>query len=146
MSNQRVRDCVVGQWGSGVPPTVPVFTWCDVRDVALAHVRALTRPGAGGQRFYVVGGYFTNTRIADIVGRAHPRLVQEGKVPKVEQRAKEEGKEGEGAVRLVGDDLPEDVYQFDNSRSRAVLGLEYRDLETSIRDTASAILERLPAS
>ena len=57
-SNQRIRDLALGRMRGGLEPTAPVFTWADVRDVALAHVRAATRPAAGGKRFYVIGGYF----------------------------------------------------------------------------------------
>lgn len=146
----------MGKWREQVPPTVPVFTWCDVRDVALAHVRAMTRPDAGGKRFYIVGGHFSNMRIAEIVRRTHPQLTQQGKLPEVvvkkeaDATAAADGSGGgggrSGAIVIVGDDLPEDVYQFDNSRSKDILGLEYKDLETSIRDTVSSILERLPSS
>lgn len=108
----------------GLEPTAPVFTWVDVRDVALAHVRALMRPEAGGKRFYVVGGYFSNKRLADVIRQRHPELV--GKLPPEE---------------VARDDFPEDVYGFDNSRSREVLGIEYRGLEESVDDTVVSILE-----
>lgn len=103
-------------------PTKPVFTWVDVRDVALAHVRAMTVPDAAGKRFYIVSGHFSNKRLADIIKGTHPQL-----------RDLLPGDDAE-------DDLPADVYQFDNSRSRTILGLQYRDLETSIRDTVDSIL------
>lgn len=109
---------------AGLEPTAPVFTWVDVRDVALAHVRALMMPEAGGKRFYVVGGYFSNKRLADVIRDRHPELIS--KLPS-----------GEGAK----DDFPEDVYGFDNSRSREVLGIEYRGLEESVDDTVVSILE-----
>lgn len=131
LSNERIRDLVTGRWRDQVPPTKPVFTWCDVRDVALAHVRAMTRPDAGGQRFYIVGGHFSNRRIAEVVMRTHPQLAQQGQLPD---------------VTAAEDDLPADVYRFDNARSRTVLGLEYRDFDTCIRDTVDSILERLPSS
>lgn len=114
---------VQGKMRAALPPTSPVFTFVDVRDVALAHVRALTLPQAGGKRFYVVGGYFSNKRLADIVRRVRPELA--GVLPP------------EDAV----DDLPEDVYGFDNSRSREVLGIEYTDLETSVGDTVQSIVD-----
>lgn len=156
LTNRRIRDCVLGKWlggennnddsGSGIPATLPVFTFVDVRDVALAHVRALTRPGAAGRRFYVVGGYSTNRRIVEIVRRTHPRLAQESKLPDVQVVMVQGAGESGSVVKLVGDDLPEDVHRFDTSRSKTVLGLEYRSLETSVRDTVSSILERLPSS
>lgn len=123
LSNARIRDLVLGRMKDRLEPTFPVFTWVDVRDVALAHVRAATTPFAGGKRFYVVGGHFSNKRIADVIRREHPELA--GRLP------------GEDEV----DDLPGDVYQFDNTRSREVLGLEYKDLGTSVKDTVDSLLE-----
>lgn len=122
-SNQRIRDLVLGRMRGGLEPTAPVFTWVDVRDVALAHVRAITRPAAGGKRFYVVGGYFSNKKLADIIRERYPGLSEV--LP-------------DGNVE---DDFPADVYGFDNSRSREVLGIEYRGLEESVADTVGSILE-----
>ncbi|KAH8671074.1 hypothetical protein BX600DRAFT_548118 [Xylariales sp. PMI_506] len=122
-SNQRVRDMVLGRMRSGLAPTYPVFTWVDVRDVALAHLRAMTVPEAGGSRFYVVGGHFSNKKIADIIQREFPELAE--RLPPEPERK---------------DDLPDDVYQFDNSKSRRVLGLEYVGLDQSITDTVRSIL------
>lgn len=123
-SNQRIRDLALGRMRSGLEPTAPVFTWVDVRDVALAHVRAVARPAAGGSRFYVVGGYFSNKRLADIIRAQHPELAA-GLPPQEEAR----------------DDFPGDVYGFDNRRSREVLGIDYRRLEDSVGDTVGSILE-----
>jgi nucleoside-diphosphate-sugar epimerase len=123
-SNHRIRDLVQGRMREGIHPTAPVFTFVDVRDVALAHVRALTVPEAAGKRFYVVGGYFSNPRLAGIIRRRFPQLEAEGRLPP----------EGE-------DDFPEDHWGFDNSRSREVLGLEYRGLEESVVDTVESILK-----
>lgn len=121
-SNQRIRDLVLGRMKGGLPPTAPVFTWVDVRDVALAHVRAMTVPEAGGRRFYIVGGYFSNKRLADIIRNARPALV--AGLPPVDS----------------ADDLPADVYQFDNRRSREVLGIQYMSLERSVLDTVDSVL------
>jgi nucleoside-diphosphate-sugar epimerase len=119
-SNHRIRDMVLGKMKGGLEPTAPVFTFVDVRDVALAHVRAMMTPEAGGKRFYVVGGHFSNKQIADVIGdefiECRERLPQD-------------------AV----DDMPEDVMQFDNSRSREVLGLKYRGLRESVVDTVKSI-------
>lgn len=124
-SNHRIRDLVQGRMRDGIHPTAPVFTFVDVRDVALAHVRAMTVPEAGGKRFYVVGGFFSNPRLAGIVRRRFPEL--EEKLP---TREEAEGK----------DDFPEDHWAFDNSRSREVLGLKYKGLEESVADTVESIL------
>lgn len=123
-SNLRIRDLMLGKMKERLQPTFPVFTWVDVRDVALAHVRALKRPEAGGKRFYVVGGHFSNKQLADCIRQSHPGLAE--RLP---------------SGKYCVEDLPEDVYQFDNRRSREVLGLEYRSLETSVKDTVDSILE-----
>lgn len=123
-SNHRIRDLVRGHMRGGIHPTAPVFTFVDVRDVALAHVRALTVPEAAGKRFYVVGGFFSNPRLAGIIRRRFPEL--RGRLPPADEDAK--------------DDFPEDHWGFDNSRSREVLGLVYTGLETSVVDTVESIL------
>ncbi|KAI1163857.1 ketoreductase [Nemania serpens] len=124
-SNHRIRNMLQGKMKGGLEPTAPVFTWVDVRDVALAHLRALTVPMSGGHRFYVVGGHFSNKQIADIVREKFPSL----------------------ADRLPADtvnDLPDDVYAFNNSKSREVLSIEYTSLEKSVADTVGSILELFP--
>jgi nucleoside-diphosphate-sugar epimerase len=120
-SNHLIRDLALGRLKAGLPPTRPVFTWVDVRDVAAAHVRALTAAGAGGKRFYTVGGHFSNKRVAEILRARYPDLAG-GLPPESEE-----------------DDLPEDVYRFDVSRSKEVLGLEYTTLEKSVVDTVESI-------
>lgn len=85
----------------------------------------MTVPEAGGKRFYVVGGFFSNPRLAGIVRRRFPEL--EGRLP---SREEAEGK----------DDFPEDHWAFDSSRSREVLGLKYTGLEESVVDTVESIL------
>ncbi|KAI1212032.1 NAD(P)-binding protein [Annulohypoxylon truncatum] len=124
-SNHRIRDMVQGKMKGGLSPTMPVFTFVDVRDVAQAHLKAVTMPEAGGNRFYVVGGYFSNKRIADVIQHSFPEL----------------------AARLPEDshdDFPADVYKFDNSKSRRILGLDYIDLDKSVRDTVQSIIDRSP--
>jgi nucleoside-diphosphate-sugar epimerase len=124
-SNHRIRDMVLGRMKDGIAPTAPVFTFVDVRDVALAHVRALTVPEAGGNRFYMVGEFFSNAKIAEIIRREFPQL--EDKFPPREE---------------VKSDFPEDHWKFDSSKAARVLGVEYTSLEKSVRDTVQSILER----
>ncbi|KAF2971764.1 hypothetical protein GQX73_g1879 [Xylaria multiplex] len=125
VSNHCIRDMIQGKLKNGFKLRVPVPTWVDVRDVAQAHLRAMTVPRAGGNRFYVVGGYFSNKQIADIIRERFPSL----------------------AHRLPADaldDLPDDVFGFDNSRSREILGINYTSLEKSISDTVQSILNLFP--
>ncbi|KAI0599536.1 hypothetical protein F4775DRAFT_114808 [Biscogniauxia sp. FL1348] len=122
-SNHRIRDLIQGKMRGALQPTAPVFTFVDVRDVALAHLRAMTLPQAGGNRFYVVGGHFSNKRLAEIIRKSFPQFAE--RLPPVD----------------AADDFPDDVYQFNNSKSRELLGLEYTALETSIVDTVQSIID-----
>ncbi|XXH02193.1 methylglyoxal reductase (NADPH-dependent) gre2 [Hypoxylon texense] len=122
-SNHRIRDMVQGKMREGLPSTAPVFTFVDVRDVALAHLKATTVPEAGGNRFYVVGGYFSNKRIADVIRKSFPSLA--GRLPPDD----------------TPDDFPADVYGVDASKSKEVLGLEYTGFEKSVKDTVQSMLD-----
>lgn len=63
-SNRLVHAVVSAGESSPVPPTRgPV--WVDVQDVALAHVRALSTPEAGGARFLLAAGVYCNQEISD---------------------------------------------------------------------------------
>ena len=55
-------------------PALPRFgtSIVDVRDVAAAHVSALTAEGAAGERFLVGGGFMNYHEIADVLRRTHP--------------------------------------------------------------------------
>ncbi|KAJ5938589.1 hypothetical protein N7466_001723 [Penicillium verhagenii] len=121
-SNQRVRDLVQGKYKEKIPPT-GTFLWVDVRDVALAHVKAIEIAEAGGQRFFVVAGYFSNKQAVDAIRETHPKL--ESKLPSP----------------TTVDDFPSNIFEFDNSKSREVLGLKYRPFKQTISDTADSLLE-----
>lgn len=119
-SNARVRDLIQGKYKDGIPAS-GVYLWVDVRDVALAHVKALDTPEAGGKRFFVTAGHFTNERIAAIIKDKFPEFAD--KLP-----------------AKIDTSLPEDVYGYDNSRSKQLLGIEYRKLEDTVTDTVKSLL------
>ncbi|KAK4208534.1 putative NADPH-dependent methylglyoxal reductase [Rhypophila decipiens] len=127
-SNHRIRDLVQGKMRDEITPTAPVFTFVDVRDVALAHVRAMMVPDAGGERFYLVSGYFTNSKIAGAVrgDQEYEKLLGD-KLPSREVTEKSE-------------DFPEDHWKFDTTKSKKMLGLEYIGLEKSVLDTVESIV------
>jgi dihydroflavonol-4-reductase len=68
----------------GSLPGLPRFGWplVDVRDIADLHIRALTAPGAAGQRFIGAGPFFWMRDIAEVLRRRLPALA--GRVPKRE--------------------------------------------------------------
>ncbi|KAH9852114.1 NAD dependent epimerase/dehydratase [Lenzites betulinus] len=101
----------------GELPTWSKASWIDVRDFAQAHILALTKPEVGGERFITTAGPFLWSQWVSI------------------------------ARRLSGNLQPEDgtdddvVYEvtFDATKSREVLGLQYRGKE----ETADFILQDL---
>ncbi len=72
-SNERFRDIMLGKHKNNLPPT-GAYLWIDVRDVALAHVRAAELPQAAGKRLLITAGHFSNREIADIIGEEFPEL------------------------------------------------------------------------
>ncbi|OAA66943.1 ketoreductase [Niveomyces insectorum RCEF 264] len=122
-SNLLIRDIIQGKHVNSdvIPPRGgPIFT--DVRDLALAHVRAIEVPEAGGKRFFVVSDYYSGKRIVDAVRATHPEL--EDKLPKD-----------------LKEDLPADIFGFDNSRTQTVLGIKFRTLKESVNDTVTSLVE-----
>lgn len=124
-SNQRVNGYLSGQLKEVQPSGVHL--WIDVRDLALAHVLAVTVPGAGGHRFFTLAdGTYSNQEICDFLRKNFPEI--RDRVP--------EGKPGNGLGLKPGE-----YFVGDNSKSKKILGITYRGLEESIVDTAKSILE-----
>lgn len=120
-SNERIRSIIQGKWKqTGIPPT-GVFLWVDVRDVALAHLKALRKSAAGNRRFLVAAGHYSNSELVGIVRSAFHDLSDQ-------------------LPHDCRSDMPEDVYDYDNSKSRDILGLRYITLENSIIDTVQSLL------
>jgi nucleoside-diphosphate-sugar epimerase len=94
-------------------PETKFFAFCDVRDVAEAHVKAYEAKVHG--RFFVAGGNYTYQRICDIIRKDFPErrhLTPEG---------------------IPGQPFPP-VYKVDNSKARKELGITFTPLETTIHD------------
>jgi nucleoside-diphosphate-sugar epimerase len=121
-SNQRIRNFIQGKCKDEIPDT-GTYIWVDVRDLALAHVKAMELPEAADKRFFVTAGYFTNKQICDIIRKHFPEY--KDKLPTPETK---------------GGDFPEGgVYKYNNSRATEVLGLKWRTLEESIVDTVKSL-------
>jgi nucleoside-diphosphate-sugar epimerase len=104
-------------------PQTAFYAFCDVRDVAGAHLKAYQKDEAANQRFLVTGGNYGYQMICDILRERFPEI--RDKVP--------EGKPGSG----VG----ADVYKVDNSKAKRVLDISrFRSLEECIVDTARSLL------
>ncbi|KAJ5895018.1 hypothetical protein N7495_006709 [Penicillium taxi] len=122
-SNQRFRDLIQGKMKEQIAPT-EVIIWVDVRDIALAHVRAIEVPEAGGQRFFITAGHYNNKQIVELARETHPELGS--KLPPQD---------------VEGDfPNPESVFDIDNKKSVEVLGLKYRPLSQTVKDTIDSLL------
>jgi dihydroflavonol-4-reductase len=131
-----IRDLMTGKF-----PMVPNFHFgmVDVRDVALAHVRALEDEHAAGRHLLDCrGAWFIE--IADEIRKAYPKL-------KAPQRRMPDALMYVAALfdkRLTWAFLRNNLSiarKLDNARSRERLGIEYRPLDHTIRETAQSILD-----
>ena len=122
-SNQRIRDMIQGKHKSELPPSM-VSIWVDVRDVAMAHVKAIEIPEAANKRFFVTAGHYSNQEIAKCIRESFPEY----------REAVPEGVPG-------GGDPPEGSFGYDNGKAREVLGVEFRSLKESIVDTVRSLKE-----
>jgi nucleoside-diphosphate-sugar epimerase len=113
----------------------------DVRDVAEAHIRAMTHPEAAGRRFIVDGGNVTLVEAARVAGEAVPTV--RGKLPK--------GCLPDFAVRVAGrfstrarQIVPElgRIKHLDVEPARSLLGLSFRCSKEAIRATAESLFQR----
>ncbi|GFF74580.1 hypothetical protein CNMCM6936_006523 [Aspergillus lentulus] len=98
--------------------------FANVKDVALAHLRAYVVEEAAGERFIVAGGQFLYQNACDIIRRRFPLL--RDKVPK-----------GVPGAHL-------DTYIADGTKAERVLGLQYRSLEDTLVDTVEDLLNKHP--
>lgn len=131
-----IRDLMTGKF-----PMVPKFAFgvVDVRDVALAHVRALEREDAQGRHLLDCrSAWFIE--LADEIRKAHPNS-------KAPTRQMPDALMYVAALfdkRLTWAFLRNNlsiVRKLDNTRSRERLGIDYRPIDQTIRDTVQSILD-----
>jgi nucleoside-diphosphate-sugar epimerase len=122
-SAQLVRDLIQGDYKHELPES-QLSRWVDVRDTAVAHVRAFEVDGAGDKRFLVAGGTFSNREVATILWNHFPALRPNLPGPEVKS----------GGYPAAG------VAKVDNEPSRKILGMEYMSLEESIVSMAGSLV------
>ncbi|RLV95128.1 putative NADPH-dependent methylglyoxal reductase GRP2 [Spathaspora sp. JA1] len=119
VSNEVINKVVKLGENDEIPAEGHVFV--DVRDVARAHLVAFENDEAKGKRLLLVSGSYTLDSIANIIKEKFP----ESKVPK-----------GDGS-RF--DEISKSIHKFDNSKTKAILGFEFKSLEESVFDTVEQI-------
>ncbi|GHJ85946.1 hypothetical protein NliqN6_2348 [Naganishia liquefaciens] len=104
--------------------------WVDVRDVALAHYKALTVPAAGGNRFITSNGPFNGQDVVDII-HAFPGPALD-KVPR--------GKPG------TGKEINAKANVFSGEKAHKVLGIDYTELMVCLEDMYKSLQEKFDES
>lgn len=128
-SSQRIHGFISGDFKSQIPDTgASFFLWIDVRDLALAHVKAMENQliTQYNKRYLLTAGYFTNKEICQIIEQSFPEY--RNVLPSCEGDAGGYPKEG--------------VYGFDNGPPTDELGLKYRTLEESVTSTVISLKEK----
>ncbi|AAW43616.1 hypothetical protein CNBE3560 [Cryptococcus deneoformans B-3501A] len=99
--------------------------WVDVKDVALGHVRALTVPEAGGQRFIVGAGPFAAQDYCDVLHKRFPEIPN---IPVGKPNSHDEIVKGANI--------------FDGSKATKVLGIQYSSFEETVVEMAESLRKR----
>jgi dihydroflavonol-4-reductase len=114
------------------------FTFVDVRDVAELHVRALTTPAAGGERFIATDRFLWLPEVAAILRERlgdGAKRVPARVAPNFLVRAMALF---DGGLRSVVGDLGKRSW-FSSDKARTILGWTTRHVEDSIEDCARSL-------
>ena len=102
-------------------PETGTFIYVDVRDVAMAHVKAMEVEGAANKRFFAVSGFFCNREVANVIRKNFPKYADV-----LPESAK-------------GGDFPKEIFKIDNSNATEILGIKFKGLEESIVDLVKSL-------
>ncbi|KAF2729128.1 NAD(P)-binding protein [Polyplosphaeria fusca] len=102
-------------------------SYIDVRDLATAHVRALTRPGAANKRFLIGGAMLTSTLIVETLGG----LAEKGVLPELKGRLPKD----------TGKDVDVALPRIHAEEGNEVLQMSFRTPEQTFGDLAKKVLE-----
>ena len=130
-----IRDLMAGKF-----PMIPNFRFgvVDVRDVALAHVRALQRPAEGRHLLNAEAAWLTD--LAKIVRDAFP----DAKVPRFRMPNPLMYAVAIFDKRLSWSFLRRNlgnVTLYDNAKSKTSLGMQYRTLEDTLKATGRSFVD-----
>ena len=124
-------------------PGVPElgFGFVDVRDVADLHIRAMTAPAAGGQRFIASGPFLWLSEVSRILREGLPEAATKAptrKVPKPVVRLM--GLFDPGIRSIVGDIGHRTDYSA--AKAETALGWKARPIEETIIDCANSLIAK----
>ena len=104
----------------------PAGNCVDVRDVAYAHVEALVRPDAGGNRFAASLGPFVYQDVVDVIH-------SDSSVPSDWKKQVPVGKQGQGSSVKQN--------ELDGSKATRVLDLKYIQLQSIVQDMVASLAD-----
>ncbi|XP_076453642.1 uncharacterized protein LOC143288872 [Babylonia areolata] len=117
------------------------FPIADVRDVAQAHLRAMTTPEAAGHRHIICSGNMWMSEMANLLkfvlepqGYSIPTLLAPNLVLRIASKL-------DGSLKIVLPYLGV-VHSYRAARMRDVLGLETRDTRDTVVDMAHVMIDR----
>lgn len=125
---------------TGMPAAPRIgFTFVDVRDVADLHIRAMTDPAAGGERFIATDQWLWTAdvaailrqRLGDAAGKVPTRVAPDFLVRLMARF--------DGSIRSIVGDLGKQSW-ISSDKARTTLGWTTRPVESSIEDTARSLL------
>ncbi|TVY80809.1 Ketoreductase [Lachnellula suecica] len=122
-SNLRIYNLFVNSKEDAELPPNGLHIYTDVRDIALAHVKAATIPEASGQRFIICAGHVSSQEISDILRKSMPEL--KSRTPKGTPGAKVDPK----------------LFTASSEKAKKVLGLTYKTKEETFVELAKQLLE-----
>ncbi len=140
-TNQMIRDII-----TGVYPGIMDLNWgfVDVRDVALTHIRAMETPAARG-RYLCSAEPLHMREVVKILRNAG--YDREYRLPSLDLS----GKTGTGLMKLASWTQPRDtgaylrthlgrLMRYDNSKVRTELNMQFRDIGSSLIETAEDLV------
>jgi nucleoside-diphosphate-sugar epimerase len=117
------------------------FVLVDVRDVADLHIRAMTDPAAGGERFLAVERFLWMQEVGEILRErlgAAASKVPTRVAPNLLVRAMGVF---DPSIRSIVSDLGQST-TYTAEKAKTLLGWEPRPIEDSVADTAQSLVER----
>ncbi|KAJ6614873.1 NAD-P-binding protein [Mycena sp. CBHHK59/15] len=109
-----------GTYKNGIPAAgSPVYV--DVRDVAMAHLRAAELDVAKNQRYLLIGGSYLPSQLVEVIQHNFPEL--RDNLPPVDSTK-----------------LEVSAFKFDSSKARNELGIPWRPFHIMIVDTIAPLL------
>lgn len=122
-SNSRIYDLFVNSSASAPMPPDGMHVYTDVRDLAEAHLKAVTTPEASGKRFVICAGQVSSQEIADLL---------RGSIAELAERT---------PVGTKGGKLDPNAYNCSSEQAKKVLGISFRNKEETFIDLGKQLLE-----